>query len=56
MAVAIIKRVVAESGNWPLREMFERQAPIVRRVFDSEDAGQGARAFAERRAPRWTDR
>jgi enoyl-CoA hydratase len=56
LAVAVSKRVVSESGDWSSAEMFHRQAPIVGPVFGSEDAGEGARAFAERRAPRWTGR
>lgn len=56
MGVAISKRLVAESRTWSLGEMFERQRPIVAPVFTSQDAQEGALAFAEKRAPQWKNR
>jgi enoyl-CoA hydratase len=56
LAVAASKRVVVESRDWPDSEMFERQAEYTRAVFESEDAKEGARAFAEKRAPAWKGR
>lgn len=56
LAVAASKRVVAESRDWPEGEMFERQGEYTRPVFDSEDAREGARAFAEKRAAVWKGR
>ena len=54
LAVAASKRVVVESAGWPLDEAFERQHEIVDPVRRSNDAKEGARAFAEKRAPVWT--
>lgn len=53
LALAATKKVVIESQDWPLEEMFERQGAIINPVFMSKDAMEGAAAFAEKRAPRW---
>jgi enoyl-CoA hydratase len=49
LAVDATKRILAadEAGAW------ERQAEITAPVFASEDAREGARAFAEKRPPVW---
>ena len=54
LAVRISKQVVTESRNWPGNELFSRQAKVTDCVFASEDAAEGARAFAEKRSPAWT--
>jgi enoyl-CoA hydratase len=56
MAVAATKRVIAEGGDWPADEAFERQRPISEAIRSSADAIEGARAFAEKREPVWRDR
>lgn len=56
LAVAASKQIVVESRGWPRDERFERQRPYVDEVFSSQDAQEGARAFAEKRAPRWAGR
>jgi enoyl-CoA hydratase/carnithine racemase len=56
LAVTASKRVLTESASWPADEWFARQAAITDPVFDSEDAREGARAFAEKRDPRWLSR
>ncbi len=53
LSLAATKRIVAESADWPLSEAFDRQDGIVRPVFTSADAMEGAAAFAEKRAPVW---
>ena len=53
MSIAASKRVIVESRDWPLAEMFARQQEITGPVLASADAREGAAAFAERRAPRW---
>ncbi len=48
------KRIIVESADWSREEMFERQRSIVDPIFGSKDAMEGAAAFAEKRAPRWS--
>jgi enoyl-CoA hydratase len=54
LAVAATKRIVVESGDWPDAEAFDRQREIFGPVFASQDAIEGAQAFAEKRNPIWT--
>ncbi|PZG23563.1 enoyl-CoA hydratase [Spongiactinospora gelatinilytica] len=53
LAVAATKRLMIESADWSLDEIFARQAATVDEVFNSKDAKEGAAAFAEKRAPVW---
>jgi enoyl-CoA hydratase len=54
LAVAATKRIITESQGWHPDEMFRKQMEILGPVFMSNDAKEGAIAFAEKRAPRWT--
>jgi enoyl-CoA hydratase/carnithine racemase len=56
LAVKATKQVIQASRDWPAAEAFERQRPIADAVRASEDAGEGARAFAEKRPPVWRNR
>jgi len=56
LAVATTKQVIIESQDWPLAEMFSLQKPLLEAVLTSEDAREGATAFAEKRAPVWVGR
>ncbi len=53
LALEATKRILLESADWPEREFFARQGEISGPVFGSEDAREGARAFAEKRQPVW---
>ncbi|NUT44922.1 MAG: crotonase/enoyl-CoA hydratase family protein [Thermoactinospora sp.] len=53
LALAATKKVVIESQDWELDEMFKKQGAIINPVFGSKDAMEGAAAFAEKRAPVW---
>jgi enoyl-CoA hydratase len=53
LAVKISKQVIAASGDWSAEEMWQNQQQIVMPIFTSEDAIEGATAFAEKRAPNW---
>jgi enoyl-CoA hydratase len=54
LAVRISKQVMKESRGWPREERFARQGALVGPVFVSQDAREGAAAFAEKRKPNWT--
>ncbi|NEX63732.1 crotonase/enoyl-CoA hydratase family protein [Noviherbaspirillum galbum] len=56
LAVAASKRLIAESVSWPVETMFRQQAAIADPVVKSEDAQEGARAFAEKRPAVWRGR
>lgn len=53
MAIAASKQIMMESADWKSSEAFEKQQPIIGPVFVSEDAREGAMAFAQKRAPVW---
>ncbi|WP_327665452.1 crotonase/enoyl-CoA hydratase family protein [Streptomyces sp. NBC_00498] len=56
LAVRATKEIVANAPNWPADEEWQRMREIAGPVMESDDAREGARAFAEKRAPRWTGR
>lgn len=53
LAVRVSKQIVKESRGWPMEERYERQTQLIAPVFVSEDAREGAAAFAEKRKPVW---
>ncbi|MCF8471244.1 crotonase/enoyl-CoA hydratase family protein [Sphingorhabdus sp.] len=53
LSTLMTKRIIQESASWPEDEIWDRQRPLTEFVLSSEDAREGARAFAEKRAPVW---
>lgn len=53
LAVRVSKQVIKQSRGWPMDERYTRQTQLIAPVFISEDAREGAAAFAEKRAPNW---
>jgi enoyl-CoA hydratase/carnithine racemase len=56
LAVRASKRLVRMAAFEPLDEVRKVHTDLQRSVFASEDAKEGALAFAERRAPVWQER
>ena len=56
LAVQMTKRIMADSASWGEDESWDRQRSLVDEVLATDDAREGALAFGEKRAPRWTGR
>lgn len=56
LAVAATKAIARSSADWTMEQGWDEQNKIIRPVFDSADAKEGATAFAEKRAPVWRGR
>jgi enoyl-CoA hydratase len=52
LALAATKEIARRGGDWTT-DRWERAAALMGPVFKSRDAQEGARAFAEKRAPVW---
>jgi enoyl-CoA hydratase len=50
------KRLLRESPGLTENELWAAQLELINTVFTSEDAGEGARSFAEKRSPEWRGR
>ena len=54
LAVKKSKQVIVESGEWSEAEMWQKQTETLGNLFATNDAREGAAAFAEKRKPNWT--
>jgi enoyl-CoA hydratase len=53
LALKASKQIVSQALDWDEQEAWRRQDEISVPVMSSEDAREGATAFAEKRAPQW---
>lgn len=56
LAVAASKQILVQAADWPSDRAFAEQDAIARPVAQSQDAKEGATAFAEKRPPVWQGR
>jgi enoyl-CoA hydratase len=56
LALAGSKKVLVESVDWDEADFWDKQGQIIGPIMVSEDAREGATAFAEKRAPVWKGR
>lgn len=52
--MATTKEILVKSAGWSDDEMWKKQLDYIIPIFASNDAREGALAFAEKRAPDWT--
>ena len=53
LALIATKQIAAGGADWPADQRWDQMAAFMAPVFGSEDAREGARAFAEKRPPVW---
>ena len=56
LAVQATKESVLRGLSGSLEEAYEVETELARKIFQSDDAKEGPKAFAEKRPPRWTGR
>jgi len=54
LAVRMTKLIMSQSSDWPADQKWPKQNEILEQVIASNDAREGALAFSEKRAPRWS--
>lgn len=54
LGVAASKQMIQATQGRTAEEFWQLQGPLTGKIFASEDAKEGPRAFAEKRAPSWS--
>lgn len=54
LAVSASKQIIQATRGMTEEEAWKSQGPLMGQVFTSDDAKEGPRAFAEKRAPKWS--
>jgi enoyl-CoA hydratase len=54
--VVATKQIAHHGGDWSPEQRWDQAAALTMPVFASQDAREGARAFAEKRPPVWQGR
>lgn len=53
LALIASKGIIRDSWGWADKDILSNQSPYIAAVFASEDAREGATAFAQKRKPEW---
>lgn len=53
LSLSATKQIIRQAANWSEAEAWSEQRRLARTALKSQDAKEGARAFAEKRAPVW---
>jgi enoyl-CoA hydratase len=53
LAIAATKQILVQAAEWTEERAWKEQHKLARPALRSKDAAEGARAFAEKRAPVW---
>ena len=56
LALIATKQIASGGADWPADQRWDQMAALMAPVFGSEDAKEGARAFAGKRPPIWQGR
>jgi enoyl-CoA hydratase len=56
LALIATKQIAYHAADWPADQRWDQAAALQAPVFTSQDAREGARAFAEKRPPVWQGR
>lgn len=56
LAYGAVKRLLADGADAPLETQLEREARTITEIAQTQDAREGVRAFAEKRAPKFSGR
>ncbi|GAB0108361.1 hypothetical protein JMUB6875_73760 [Nocardia sp. JMUB6875] len=56
LSIDASKQIIEQSPDWSVAEAFGKQGQVAAAALSSQDAGEGMRAFVEKRPPVWQGR